>query len=72
MEGCDIHSEFTVDCEGCVEELVGELGLDTSKWRAFSDKERIAIKDLLFEDYCDYCGRYNGDSMRACQCWNDE
>ena len=26
----------------------------------------------LFADYCKYCGDYDADRIKGCQCWNDE
>jgi hypothetical protein len=38
------------------------------EFRKLTDDERYKI----MSDYCHYCGRFDGDDNRGCQCWNDE
>ena len=36
--------------------------------RLLNDDQRLE----LFSDYCAHCGRYDGDTLSGCQCWNDD
>jgi hypothetical protein len=56
------------------EELIEKVGAKElfEKWHGLDSDERIEIQALLFENYCLHCGCYDGDSIRGCQCWNDE
>ena len=37
-----------------------------------TNEERLAFVSDIMEDYCEHCGRFDGDSKFGCQCWNDE
>ena len=36
------------------------------------DAERVKFMDDAFDGYCKHCGRDDSESLRGCQCWNDE
>jgi hypothetical protein len=38
--------------------------------QSLTDEERLELKNILFQGYCDNCGRFEGDEH--CYCWNDE
>ena len=39
-------------------------------WGELENRERVIIKCILFERYCQYCGVYTDDKI--CHCENDE
>lgn len=36
------------------------------------DEERLRLFNELCEKYCIHCGKFHGDSILPCRCWDDD
>ena len=74
MAECDKHEVFDDSCPDCISALLDKSGSEElfKRWKDLTDDERINIHHLLFREHCLACGKYDGDTLRGCQCWNDE
>ena len=41
-------------------------------FESLTDDQRIKVRNYLFEDFCDHCGRNDSNTIGGCQCSNDE
>ncbi len=37
-----------------------------------SGEERLKLIEALREKYCMHCGKYHGDRILPCRCWDDD
>jgi hypothetical protein len=74
MDRCLKHDRFEERCKACQRALLLKSDIFNllHKWASLTNEERLWVKNFLFEDYCEHCGRYDGNILHGCQCWNEE
>ncbi|MGW8179711.1 MAG: hypothetical protein ACWGQW_13280 [bacterium] len=48
------------------------LSIVLPEFEEMSEEERLKFLNAIREKYCIHCGRFHGDSILPCRCWDDD